>query len=188
MAENLLSFYLESQEEGSQARSRVNGWEFSGFPCEKCVEQVMTLGVRPIGAKGECLICGETMKSVMLTNEDAALLSEISKGKAGKTGVVHLLFNTNRVANGIPEWLAEKSMELEPEEESTIFGAAVEVNDPAWFDALSFRLGRVDKGVLAVIGTFKEGFENKEPSEDDGEPEEKSDASVKMAERMGYKW
>lgn len=189
MAQNLYSFYLDSKEQASRAVSRVFGWEFTGFPCEKCVDQVIALGVRPIGAKGECLICGETMKAVQFGPEESELAGGILKGemRADNFGVAHLLFDHRLVANGVGGWFEKKSLEIEPEVESTTFGAAVEVSDPENFDPLSFKLVRLEKGVLAVIGEFREGFGG---GEEERQPEEKGspDASVKMAERMGYKW
>lgn len=187
MAENLYSFYLDSKEQEAQAVPRLFGWEFTGFPCEKCVEVVSGLGVRPVGAKGECLICKESMKSVQFDADESRLIVGIMDGKmqAGEMGVAHLLFDTRRVANGVKEWFAEKSLEIEPEVEHTTFGAAVEINDPEGFDPLSFKLVNLEKGVKAVIGRFRDGV-------GDGEGVKKSkvdaDASAKMAERMGYKW
>jgi hypothetical protein len=185
--ENLYSFYLDSKDEAEKGGARVFGWEFTGFPCEKCIEVISGLGTRPVGARGECLICKESMKSVQFGPEEAGLVSGIAEGKMqnGEYGVAHFLFDTRRTANGADSWFKEKSLSIEPEVEATTFGSAVEIHDPKRFDPLSFKIVTLDKGVKVVIGKFRKTEANAASVK---KAAVSAEASVKMAERMGYRW
>ena len=178
--EMMLGYELLGREENKRGDdfSRISCWEFTGFPCEKCMEQVVVLGNRPLGHHGTCMMCAETMKSSLLTVDEQILVDDFSSEGVRRQGdlAVSRIFFDGGTTEKAAGWLSRHGVEAETTQKSWGRQACLGSN----FDQMSLKVAKCENGVFILIGKTYDEAEEEKGSGDDGMDLQKS------GEHMGY--
>jgi len=178
--EMMLGYELLGKSENTRGSdfSRSACWEFTGFPCEKCMEQVVVLGNRAIGYRGTCMLCAETMKSSLLTMDEQALVNDFAIDgvrRQGDLAVSRICFD-GVTAEKAAGWLSRHGVEADLEKKAWGRQAVLGSN----FDQMSLKVAKCENGVFVLIGkTYDEAEEEKSSGGKDMDLQ-------KSGEFMGY--